>query len=107
VLTLLSYELDNHLAGNWTSKAYELVTGGILRHSNNKCQVWPNPTRGIVNIKLEGSSGEKLEVYTLTGELVYAASVQNGQVVDLGQFAGQLLLVKIGDSFGKVVILGD
>ncbi|NLB03618.1 MAG: hypothetical protein GX841_09580, partial [Bacteroidales bacterium] len=46
-------------------------------------------------------------VYTLTGELVYAASVQNGQVVDLGQFAGQLLLVKIGDSFGKVVILGD
>lgn len=107
VLTLLSYELDNHLPGNWTSKAYELVTGGILRHSNNKCQVWPNPTRGIVNIKLEGSSGEKLEVYTLTGELVYAASVQNGQVVDLGQFAGQLLLVKIGDSFGKVVILGD
>ena len=105
VLTLLSYELDNHLPGNWTSKAYELVTGGILRHSNNKCQVWPNPTRGIVNIKLEGSSGEKLEVYTLTGELVYAASVQNGQVVDLGQFAGQLLLVRIGDSFEKVVVL--
>ncbi|MDD3430850.1 MAG: lamin tail domain-containing protein [Bacteroidales bacterium] len=106
VLSLLSYKLDNHLAENWTSKAYELITGNFLQHSNNKCQIWPNPTRGIVHIKLEGSCDQNLKVYTLTGKLVYTAQVQNGQVLDLGSFAGQLLLVRIGDSFEKLMVLG-
>ncbi|NLB03180.1 MAG: T9SS type A sorting domain-containing protein, partial [Bacteroidales bacterium] len=105
VLSLLSYELDNHLAVNWTSKTYELVTGGFLRHRNNKSQIWPNPSSGIININIDSNTGEKMEVYTLTGKLVYSTTVQNRQVVDLGQFEGQLLLVRIGYSFEKVVVL--
>jgi len=106
VMSLLSYYLDNHFGESWTTKTYEAMFSGITLPESDGFKVYPNPTYGDVTIHLAGNETEKLDIFTLTGQLVYSATVQNQQTLNLSHLAGQILIARIGRNVEKIVVLG-
>ncbi|MDP4276829.1 MAG: lamin tail domain-containing protein [Bacteroidota bacterium] len=105
VLSLVSADLDNHLPESWTTRSYDALLNGLSQQGTSEFKLYPNPTYGPVTIHLENDRSEKMALYSVTGQLVYSTTVENGQTVDLSHLSGQVLLAKIGKHIGKIVVL--
>lgn len=106
VMSLKSIDLDNHFGENWVSTSYQSLSRLGTAKINKDFDVYPNPTYGNITLTLSGKDSEKMEIFTLTGQIVYTALVQNGQNINLNHFAGQILMAKIGNEVKKIVVLG-
>ena len=88
------------------------VTTGIFDTDNslNKLSIYPNPNNGLFKLYLgEGNSLSKVEVYNLTGQVVYSTASNNSELsLDLTNLAKGVYLVKVLNnsitSTGKVII---
>jgi Secretion system C-terminal sorting domain len=48
--------------------------------------VYPNPTKGILFLKVENSSTTiQIEIYSLSGSMIYKSSVIGNSVIDFGR----------------------
>ena len=106
VMSLKSFDLDNHFGENWVSTSYHSLSNIITEKVNKGFDVYPNPTYGEITITLSGNEAEKLVIFSLTGQIVYSSMVQNGQNINLNHLAGQILMARIGNNVKKIVVLG-
>lgn len=64
-------------------------------------QLYPNPTKGILNISSEASL-EKIEVFSITGMRLLQRDA-NMETIDLHQFSDGIYFLKITDVKGRVI----
>ncbi len=84
-------------AGGWRINWLEVAhanTASILKHNSaNGVEVYPNPTNGLVNVKLAEFKNASISVYDMQGRLLIFRNVtQNNEQIDLSAFNGILLL---------------
>ncbi|MCB0737698.1 MAG: T9SS type A sorting domain-containing protein [Bacteroidetes bacterium] len=71
---------------------------GVSILAKNQTSVYPNPTSGWVNIEMPIEAKHQIMIYNLQGQVLETISATNTQnlPVDLSAYAGQLLLIEIG-----------
>jgi hypothetical protein len=107
VLNLVSPEIDNHFGENWSTIAYSSIVNVEKEKLADGFKLYPNPTQGNITIQLEGPATEKLEIFTITGELVFSGYVQNQMNIDLKEFRNHILFARIGGHVEKIVVVGE
>ncbi len=97
------------------SEAINLLTDNGF-DLNQEMTVYPNPTKGLLNIKLKGYNNDtSVSVYNLNGTMIYSGSVENKsrssvlkEQLDLSKFPKGIYFVKVnnnGKSETKKVIV--
>jgi hypothetical protein len=65
--------------------------------------IYPNPTKGIVNIDLPYYENTKIRIFNIIGAEVYSTVAQSGYInVDLSKNPDGLYFVEIDNGFNKV-----
>jgi PKD repeat protein len=84
------------------SDPYEVNNISIEEYLQSSFNIFPNPTKGIVNISLNSQTQEKgtVEIYNAIGELIYAQDIQlnsgeNTFQIDVNSFASGMYSVKL------------
>lgn len=77
---------------------------------NTKVLLYPNPTNGILNVRLSDWKSEcQINIYTLSGKLIYSNDIlTNGSIIDLSSQPKGMYLAKIllnGESISQKIML--
>ncbi|MNY47518.1 hypothetical protein D3C86_1827950 [compost metagenome] len=81
-------------------------TVGIPENKTEDFCIFPNPANGTWSIRsLHDVSGKNLQVFSISGELVYEQELANGNAVLNTPLANGTYLVRIAGSDGKPVRL--
>ena len=66
--------------------------------------IYPNPSTGVFNIKMKGIVDYNLDIYDLTGKVIYSKINinENDSKIDLSNYAKGLYLIKITSMTGSV-----
>ena len=113
VLNFASPELDNHFGENWSAIEYTSIvnysedTIDTLDTLAGNFNVYPNPTLGSVTIQTGSPATEKLEIFSVAGELLFAGYIRNQMIIDLKKFGNHILLIRIGGHVEKIMILKE
>lgn len=83
--------------------AYEYQANLAVSEADNlSSMIYPNPTRGIVNIHAKERT--KAAVYNMNGQLIKSQILNSGNNhIDLSGFANGLYLIKIGNKTFKII----
>jgi len=71
-----------------------LTTGTNEIISDNKIDVYPNPTTGSINLKSNNQEVNKVYIYDIMGQLVGFVKLGNSQQVDLKYLESGIYLIK-------------
>ncbi len=99
-LTLCDPDSDNSLPENWLASAEfaavnsegdsiyatpgePCLTTEIQNIENETVHFYPNPNRGVFFFNAENSGIWNIEVYDLTGNRIYCATIESGEVIDI------------------------
>jgi len=76
---------------------------------NTAIQIFPNPTRNILNINILDNEGAEVKIYNLFGKMVYhEITMDNQKTIDLTYLSGGLYIVSVSttnEQFIKKVII--
>ena len=78
---------------------------GISMISKSNLSVYPNPSNGLVNVKLDDNSDEicRLEIISVTGGVKSVKTNQDTQtVVDLSGYPNGIFIIKVTTLKGEV-----
>ncbi len=83
-----------------------LVTGirpvGLPEKTIDELSIFPNPSKGIVNLKFNNTGGKQIEVYSILGNSVYNGTTTHGSAqIDLSDLNKGIYFVKISDQNGS------
>jgi len=105
VLSLIAPDMDNHFASSWKTVGYQSIVTNLNLQQKTAFTVSPNPTRGPAILQFASNQSQTLSLYSLTGQKVGSKMIENGQSLDLSEFAGQMLLARLGNEVVKIVVL--
>jgi hypothetical protein len=108
VLILAEATLDNHFPYNWTVADYDdLVVSNNESKVPHLISIYPNPAMDIIYIKAPQYSGNYIDIYTVTGQLVARKllDVNGFASIDLSSCNNSLLVLKVGDAVEKIVLI--
>jgi len=110
-------------SGNFVSKAATLYSNedmyyvypeskSIINNSvnNTSLKLFPNPTKGVINIKLKSNvlDNSTIKVYSFNGAQVYTNTVQRKNVsnheLDLSKFQAGIYIIKVTDNKGTTYV---
>jgi hypothetical protein len=77
------------------------------KEEDNGISVFPNPSTGVINVSLESGTIASVEAYNTVGQLLLKAGStgsKNIQALDLSAWKGSLIILKVMDNSGKVLI---
>jgi hypothetical protein len=106
VISIISSEYDNHFGENWKTTNYSDLVNSMKETINEGFTVYPNPVHSSITVQLTGATSQNIEIYTVTGVLVYSNLINDQLIIDLSQFSNQLLFFRIGEHVEKVIVLG-
>lgn len=71
---------------------------------NNSLKIYPNPTKGLLNIKLNGNTFYSVNVYNSNGSIIYSNTIQKKSAtnheLDLSKFQVGIYILVVTDSEG-------
>jgi hypothetical protein len=107
VLDLKDPSYDNHFGENWSIEEYGNLVSVEPAPALSSFTVYPNPSTGMVTIETSDAAQQRIEIFTVTGVMVYSGSVNaNGSLtLDLSIYRNQMLVVKAGSEVGRVLIV--
>ncbi len=65
---------------------------------DQRVTVWPNPSQGIVQIKMQSGSTGHYKLYSSTGSLVLAGELSNSTALDLSKVEKGLYILRVSDA---------
>ncbi len=69
---------------------------GIYNATNEKIEIYPNPTNGILNINFASVQNREIEVVNLTGQIVKQANINSDKIeLDLSELAEGTYFVRV------------
>ena len=66
----------------------------VRKGGNTAISFFPNPSMDIISFELIGSENEVIEIYNLQGILMKVELIENGDQLDLSNFAKGMYFVK-------------
>ncbi len=108
VLVLKSLELDNHFGENWITAPYTKINDHGFGSTSESLTLYPNPSEGIVFVRLNGHLNESIEVYDLFGRqlLKIKPDKRDSDIrLDLSHFDNGSYIIQCGDMVEKVVLM--
>lgn len=76
---------------------------GVVENETVKSIIYPNPTNG--NIVVNGKNMNEVQVYNICGQQIISAKANSENVIlDLGNFAAGVYMVKVIDNQGNAVV---
>ncbi len=98
------YQIDSVAEDGVIKFTFTDLTNSVNSITKSKLEIHPNPTTGIVHIKLEtGTNNTSICIYNTTGEMVYKEDNFNGKPLDLSALQPGMYVVKI-NSGGKIFL---
>ncbi len=74
------------------------LLSGINEADANKIDIYPNPSEGIFNVKLPQGTLAEINVYSMTGEIIYRKTSNEALVrVDLSEQASGIFVMQVRD----------
>jgi hypothetical protein len=109
VLGLKDPSYDNHFGENWSIQEYDNLVSVEPGPALASLRIYPNPSTGIITIEIPDTDRQKIEIYTVTGVLVYTgnAATNGSLTLDLSLYRNQMLVVKAGSEVERVLIVGE
>lgn len=74
--------------------SFSSIAAVEVRKGNTAISFFPNPSIGIISFELIGSENEVIEIYNLQGILMKVELIENGDQLDLSNFAKGMYFVK-------------
>ena len=108
IIADLGSNLPNNAIGTDNSTQTNNVKTEDINTLDNDLKIYPNPTKGPVNIKLKDNRLDHaiIRVYSLNSTLVYSITIQKRNTIsyqlDLSEFQTGVYLVEVTDSNGKI-----
>lgn len=65
--------------------------------------VYPNPSEGVITVTNDKGSSNLVEIFNVTGQLVYKVEVNAALTIDLGENGSGVYLVKVSNENGSMV----
>jgi hypothetical protein len=103
-VNILELEVKPTAASDYAVMKHSLVTGinENIFGAKKQIYVYPNPANGIYTIEIKGGTGCSLNVYDLSGKLVYKQMVREGKnSIDLSSQPKGSYLFRITDEQGR------
>lgn len=93
-----------------TSNTLSFIYNGVnVISANYAIKVYPNPSKGIVNISFENSINDNLSIEDFTGKVIYNENLnqKNGSVktIDLSNYSNGVYFIKINNQKHKIVLV--
>jgi hypothetical protein len=109
VLNLKDPSYDNHFGENWSIEPYGNLVSIEPTPALSSFTVYPNPSTGIITIETADPTQQKIEIFTVTGVMVYSGMVStNGSLtLDLSIYRNQMLVVKAGAAVERIILLPE
>jgi hypothetical protein len=64
--------------------------------TNDKTNIYPNPSDDIINIEIENINNARLEIYNVNGTLLFSKTLHSeSEKIDMSGFSEGLYLVKV------------
>ena len=82
-------------------RVYGDVTLGISEYSNLGISIYPNPTKGIINLKFINNNSPQVSIYDITGRIIYNKPFlmnNNPLQIDLAHFKNGIYIIKIQEA---------
>jgi hypothetical protein len=107
VFELTDPALDNHLPENWTTGTLGDLVISQRAPSVSGWDVYPNPTRGKVRIRVHGDTGGTCRVYTLEGRMLmeFPLNLNDETELDLTAYGRGVYLLKAGPLTHKIIVI--
>jgi hypothetical protein len=107
LMVLKNHSLDNHFGENWIAESIENVFNPIQIEKSGKLVVFPNPTKGKINVIDQANRDKDVYIYSVQGNLLgtYSLNSIKENTVDLSVYNEGVVILRIGDQIRKVVIL--
>jgi hypothetical protein len=74
--------------------SFSSIAAVEVRKGNTAISFFPNPSMDIISFELIGSENEVIEIYNLQGILMKVELIENGDQLDLSNFAKGMYFVK-------------
>lgn len=87
-----------------TSAPYTVTGVGIERYEFNNFNVFPNPTKGLLNIKGANLKGKTIEVYSVVGKQVALLTLNNDDTINLTNLSEGVYFVKVNDIIKRIIL---
>jgi hypothetical protein len=95
---------DETVYSNGNAAAIRLITADNVGISSlpqlEGISVYPNPTNGLVNVKMTNSGSYSLEVVNVLGEVVYAANTSSSLALNLTRFGKGVYTLQVSNEIG-------
>ena len=82
---VIAVDVHGNTSGKGNASAVTVVSG-IEDLTDSYISVYPNPSKGLFNIRSESNATVLLEVYTVTGGLVTSAEFTENHILDLSSY---------------------
>jgi hypothetical protein len=91
---------------NGNALAIRLLTAPVITEvtetaTSTLAQVFPNPSTGLVNIRVSGNDTQVVEVLNVAGELVHNSTVQGSNTIDLNGLAKGVYTLRVVGTNGS------
>jgi hypothetical protein len=105
ILSLISSNVDNHFAKNWTSIADTLVLAVPQIESETSLRVYPNPAKDKITVIARQTISPYAYIYSITGQNLAKVRLNTGgqTEINLTGFNENILLVRVGNNVQKII----
>jgi hypothetical protein len=107
VLSLISFDLDNHFAESWKIIDYSQVVNTNDDSLTNEFRIFPNPSAGLFHMEASDYPGQELNVYSIAGKLVSTVKLDafGTALINLNNYESGVYLVRISNVVKKIILL--
>lgn len=87
-----------------TSAPYNVSGVGIERYEFNNFNVFPNPTKGLLNIKGANLKGKNVQIYSVVGQVVVDLTLEGETTLNLNNLQEGVYFMKINGITKRIVL---
>ena len=77
---------------------------GIERYEFNNFNVYPNPTKGLLNIKGANLKGKNVQIFSVVGQVEVDLTLEGETTLDLNNIQEGVYFIKINGIIKRVVL---
>jgi hypothetical protein len=94
---------------NFTPDTASHVGLNVLGGNALMLNVYPNPSNQTLNYSYAGlvSGGEKVSIYTMSGELIYSSNLKTQNSIDIASWKAGMYVYQVADKNGQLVAQGN
>jgi alpha-beta hydrolase superfamily lysophospholipase len=87
-----------------TSAPYTVTTTSIANYGLKNFKVYPNPTKGLINVEGIVLKNVEVQLYNLVGEFIANYSIDNNETINLSALPEGVYLLKVNGKVNRIIL---